>query len=156
MADEPLTPSSRWATRLGTWFGCGLSPMAPGTVGSIGAVPLHFLLRGLSPLGHAAVVALITGVGLWASEREAQRLGVEDPQSVVIDEVVGTLIAMGMVRNRSIGTQLLALALFRVLDIAKPGPVDSVQHAKPPGVGIMADDVLAGILAGLSLRLLKR
>lgn len=153
MSELSSSPAARWATRLGTWFGSGRSPVAPGTVGSLGAVPLHFVLRRLSPMGHLAVVAVLTGVGIWASQREAERLGEKDPQSVVIDEVVGTLMAMGLVRDRSLGVQLLALALFRALDIAKPGPVDRVQYVEPPGIGIMADDVLAGILAGLGLRL---
>ena len=77
-----------------------------------------------------------------------EAMGVEDPQCVVIDEVAGTLLAMGMVRNSSITVQLLALGLFRLFDVWKPGVIDTVQNAKPEGVGIMADDVLAGILAG--------
>ena len=78
----------------------------------------------------------------------AKAMGVEDPQCVVIDEVAGTLLAMGMVRNAPIGVQLLALGLFRLFDIWKPSVIDTVQNAKPEGVGIMADDVLAGLLAG--------
>lgn len=131
-------------------------PVAPGTVGSLGAVPLHFALKLLPPLPHAAAIVAITAVGVWASQKEADRLGVEDPQSVVIDEVAGTLIAMGMTRRLGIPAQLLALALFRAYDILKPGPIDSVQHAQPEGLGIMADDLLAGVMAGLTARWLVR
>ncbi len=151
-----MRDEDRLAERLATWFGCGRSPVAPGTVGSLGAVPLHFALRLLPPLPHAAAIAAITAVGLWASEKEAQRLGEEDPQSVVIDEVAGTLIAMAMTRRMGLSTQLLALALFRAYDIIKPGPIDSVQHAEPAGLGIMADDLLAGVMAGLTARWLAR
>jgi phosphatidylglycerophosphatase A len=151
-----MRDEERLAERLATWFGCGRSPVAPGTVGSLGAVPLHFALRLLPPLPHAAAIVAITAVGLWASEREAQRLGEEDPQSVVIDEVAGTLIAMAMTRRLGLSAQLLALALFRAYDIIKPGPIDSVQHVEPAGLGIMADDVLAGVMAGLTARWLVR
>jgi phosphatidylglycerophosphatase A len=137
------------ARLLATWFGCGLSPIAPGTVGSIGAVPLHFALATLGPLPHAAAIVGLSILGTWASNHVAAAEGIEDPQKVVIDEVCGTLIAMGMVSGCGLGIRLLALGLFRVLDITKPGPIDSVQHLEPPGVGIMADDVLAGLAAGV-------
>lgn len=136
------------ARLLATWFGCGLSPKAPGTVGSLGAVPLHLALCTLGPLPHAAAVLALSGLGIWASNEIAKAEGIEDPQTVVIDEVAGTLIAMGMVSGSGIGIRLLALALFRVLDITKPGPIDSVQRLSPPGLGIMADDLLAGVGAG--------
>jgi phosphatidylglycerophosphatase A len=136
------------ARLLATWFGCGLAPKAPGTVGSIGAIPLHLALATLGPIPHAAAVVALTAVGTWASNEVARAEGIEDPQKVVIDEVCGTLIAMGMVSGSSIGIRLLALALFRVFDITKPGPIDSAQRLEPPGVGIMADDILAGLVAG--------
>lgn len=136
------------ARLLATWFGCGHSPKAPGTVGSLGAVPLHFALCTLGPLPHAAAIVTLSALGVWASNEIARAEGIEDPQTVVIDEVCGTLIAMGMVSSGSIGIRVLALALFRVFDIWKPGPIDSAQRLEPAGVGIMADDVLAGLAAG--------
>ena len=136
------------ARLLATWFGCGRSPVAPGTVGSLGAVPLHFALATLGPVPHAAAIVALSVAGTWAANRVAEAEGVEDPQHVVIDEVCGTLIAMGMVSGAGIGVRLLALGLFRVLDITKPGPIDSVQRLEPAGVGIMADDLLAGVVAG--------
>ena len=137
------------ARLVATWFGCGLSPKAPGTVGSIGAVPLHLALAMLGPLPHAAAIVALSLGGIWASNEIAKAEGIEDPQKVVIDEVCGTLIAMGMVSGASWQIRLLALVLFRVLDITKPGPIDSVQRLEPPGVGIMADDLLAGVAAGV-------
>lgn len=117
-------------------------------MGSLGAVPLHLALSMLGPVPHAAAVVALTAAGTWAANEIARAEGIEDPQKVVIDEVAGTLIAMGMVSGSSWGIRLLALALFRLLDITKPGPIDSVQRLEPPGVGIMADDVLAGLAAG--------
>ena len=145
----PPRPKASLAVRaLSTWFGCGASKLAPGTMGSFGAIPLHLGLRLLPVPVHLAAIVGITALGVWSSNEMAKAMGVEDPQCVVIDEVAGTLIAMSMVRNGSIGVQVLALGLFRLFDIWKPGVIDTVQNAKPEGVGIMADDVLAGILAG--------
>jgi len=134
---------------LATWFGCGASKLAPGTMGSFGAIPVHLGLRLLPLPVHLAAVAGITALGVWSANEMSKAMGVEDPQCVVIDEVAGTLIAMSMVRNAPIGVQVLALGLFRLFDIWKPGVIDTVQNAKPEGVGIMADDVLAGLLAGV-------
>jgi len=143
-------PKASLAVRaLSTWFGCGASKLAPGTMGSFGAIPVHLGLRLLPAPIHLAAIVGITAVGVWSSNEMAKAMGVEDPQCVVIDEVAGTLLAMGMVRHSSIGVQILALGLFRLFDIWKPGVIDTVQNAKPEGVGIMADDVLAGILAGV-------
>ena len=143
-------PQASLAVRaLSTWFGCGASKLAPGTMGSFGAIPVHLGLRLLPAPIHLAAVVGITAIGVWSSNEMAKAMGVEDPQCVVIDEVAGTLIAMGMVRNSSIGVQLLGLGLFRLFDIWKPGVIDTIQNAKPEGVGIMADDVLAGLLAGV-------
>jgi len=144
----PRPKASLTVRALSTWFGCGNSKLAPGTMGSFGAIPVHLGLRLLPLPLHLAAIVGITAVGVWSSNEMAKAMGVEDPQCVVIDEVAGTLIAMGMVKNSSIGTQLLALGLFRLFDIWKPSVIDTVQQAKPEGVGIMADDVLAGLLAG--------
>lgn len=146
----------RVARLIATWLGCGDSPVAPGTVGSLGAVPLHFLLRRANPIVYWGVVAGITAVGVWSAQRVSDDTGVEDPQQVVIDEVAGALIAMGAVRSRSLTAQLLALVAFRVFDITKPGPVGRAEATKPAGIGIMADDVVAGALAGALVRLISR
>ena len=136
---------------VGTWFGCGLSPLAPVTVGAAGAIPIHLVLRLLPPGPHLLAVLGITAVGFWASQRVADERDEEDPSRVVIDEVAGALIAMGLVRRRSVSTQVAAWVLFRVLDITKPGPVSRAEKLKPAGLGIMADDLLAGALAGIAV-----
>jgi phosphatidylglycerophosphatase A len=148
---KPSATAARW---LATWFGCGLSPRAPGTLGSLGALPLHFLLCSLPRGVHGGLVLLTTGVGVWAAQQYAVSRGEQDPQRVVIDEVAGSLIAMGLVRDHGLGVQLAALVLFRVFDIWKPWPIRRMEHLKPLGVGIMFDDVLAGLIAGLLARLL--
>jgi phosphatidylglycerophosphatase A len=137
---------------LASWFGCGRSPIAPGTVGSLGAIPLHLFLRSLGPVPYWTATALVTALGVWASERVCKASGEKDPQWIVIDEVAGTLIAMGLVRKRSLAVRLAALVIFRALDIKKPGLVDRAQHWKPEGLGVMADDLIAGLAAGLMAR----
>lgn len=146
--------TDRLAEIIATWFGCGLAPKAPGTVGSLGALPLHWALRKL-PLGpHILAVVAVTALGTWAAQRVAELHGEEDPQRVVVDEVAGVLTALGLVRGRSLKTQALAWALFRALDITKLGPVARAESLKPAGLGIMADDVVAGALAGIAAHLL--
>jgi len=147
-----MSLSSKSAEVLATWFGCGKSKVAPGTVGAFGTLPLHLALRCLGPGPYWATTFALTLAGLWASQRVSEASGDDDPSSVVIDEVAGTLIAMGLVQHRRLAVRLAAFALFRVFDIAKPGPIDRSQHLKPAGLGIMADDVLAGVLAGLIAR----
>ncbi len=149
-----MTEQGVWSRRLATWFGCGLSPIAPGTMGSLGALPLHLLLRRLGPIPHLAAIAAVTIAGIQVADETAAATGEEDPQIVVIDEVAGALIAMGLVKGRGITRELLALALFRLFDIVKPGPIASAEHMKPAGLGIMADDLLAGFVAGLVARAL--
>lgn len=133
---------------LAHWFGCGLSPKAPGTVGSLGALPVHWLLLKVGPIPHAIVVLGLTLVGFVAAEAASRAAGDEDPSAVVIDEVAGMLIAGWFVRNYGLIPLVVAFGLFRLLDITKPGIIDKAQHVGPPGVSIMLDDILAGFGAG--------
>jgi phosphatidylglycerophosphatase A len=118
-------------------------------VGSLGALPLHFALCQLDPRLHALGVLATIGIGIWAAQRYATERGESDPQSVVIDEVAGTVIALGFVRGQSLWAAVAAFLLFRLFDIWKPGPIRRVEHLSPVGLGIMADDLLAGLLAGV-------
>jgi phosphatidylglycerophosphatase A len=142
------------AYALGTALGLGKAPVAPGTFGALGALPLHWLLRSAHPALYVASIVLVSGAGVWASQVIAEDRNEEDPGLVVIDEVAGALIALGLVRQRSVAVQLAAWALFRALDILKPGPIGKAEHLKPAGVGIMLDDLLAGAAAGGLARLL--
>lgn len=124
-------------------------PVAPGTFGSLGALPLHYLLNKSGPLQHALAVLALAIIGMIASQRAAKAVGDGDPGGVVIDEVVGTLIACWFIRGWGWPAVAVAFALFRLLDITKPGLIDRVQHVGPPGVSIMLDDILAGLVAGV-------
>jgi phosphatidylglycerophosphatase A len=148
-----MTSASLPVRCIATWFGCGYSPVAPGTVGSLGTLPLCWLLGRLGAGPYAVATLLLTLLGIWAGDRMAQALGDEDPSAVVIDEVVGTLLAVGIAGRGGVIVPLLAFAAFRFFDIKKPWLIDRVQELRPPGLGIMADDVLAGIAAGGLVRL---
>ncbi len=152
MSAAEVSLADKSAELLASWFGCGRFPTAPGTVGSLGALPLHFALRALGPVPYWTGVAVVSALGIWASQRVSRLSGEKDPQWVVIDEVAGTLIAMGLVSRRSLAVRLAAMLVFRVLDITKPGPIDKAQYLKPAGLGIMADDLLAGVAAGVMTR----
>lgn len=135
-----------WIAR---WFGCGLFPYGPGTAGALGALPVQWLCMRLPFAMHLAVVVFVCVLGVWASDCAVRVLATEDPQQVVIDEVAGTLIAMAFVRGHGMWALVAAFVAFRVLDIWKPGPIDSVQRVKPEALAIMADDILAGLGAGI-------
>lgn len=140
---------------LAVWFGCGHVPRAPGTAGTIGAIPLYLLLRphGLAHVALAA--AVITAVGVWASGRVAARTGLHDPQIVCIDEVAGVLVTWLGAPEGWAGT-IAGFALFRVLDQIKPFPARLAERRLPPAWGIMFDDVLAGAWGALLLLLARR
>jgi phosphatidylglycerophosphatase A len=136
------------ALLLGQWFWTGRAPVAPGTFGSAGAVPLAWGLLDCSPATYWGSTLLICLAGFPISQNCAEILGDDDPSSVVIDGVAGVLIAFGFVRGAPLWALGLAWILFRLFDITKPSWIDKAQYLKPTGVGIMADDILAGIVAG--------
>jgi len=134
----------RLAYVLATWFGCGRSPIAPGTVGTFGALPLYFAIRGGGPWVVLAAAVVITAVGIWAAGVVADTSGNHDPQIVVIDEVAGVLIALAAAHS-TLGI-VLAVGLFRLFDITKPFPARRAEKL-PRGWGIVVDDLVAGVYA---------
>jgi phosphatidylglycerophosphatase A len=127
---------------LSIWFGCGLVPYAPGTAGSLGALPIYLLLRprGLSYV--AVAFAVVTLAGLWASHRTSQRLGQKDPQIVCIDEVAGVLLTLLAVPDDWRGI-VFGFVAFRIADRLKPWPASAAERALGGGWGIMLDDLFA-------------
>lgn len=130
---------------IATWFGCGLSPVAPGTVGTLGALPVYFAIRGAGPLAILAVALVLTLVGVWAAGVVAAQSGKVDPQIVVVDEVAGVLVALASAPGGGPGA-LLAVVLFRIFDMTKPYPANAAERL-PRGWGIVIDDVVAGAWA---------
>ena len=132
-------------------FGSGLSPIAPGTAGSLAALLPWFALRELSWPGYLAVIMLAFALGLWACARVVDKLRIEDPAFVVWDEFVGQWIALMPLLWVPFRWWLLAVgfALFRLFDIVKPWPVSWADRRVKGGFGVMLDDVLAGIYAAI-------
>ncbi len=136
---------------LATWFGVGLMPKAPGTFGALAALPLAWLIvLGSGRTGLLAATLLAFAIGWWAADVYATRAGSHDPGAVVIDEVAGqwlTLVAVPL----TLPGYALGFVLFRVFDIVKPWPVSWADRSVGGGLGIMLDDVLAGLYAAAAL-----
>lgn len=137
-------------------FGTGLSPIAPGTVGSAAAALIWLLLRELDPARIVLVIAFGAAVGVWASNVVIARLHVDDPGSIVWDEFVGQWIALLplLLWPAPDGWIVLGFGLFRLFDICKPWPIRWADANIKGGVGVMADDILAGIFAAAGFALL--
>ena len=124
-------------------FGSGLAPFAPGTFGTLVAIPIAAVLRiYASDWVFVACILLLFALGVWASEVTSRDLGVADHGSIVIDEVVAFLIVLYFVGGEPL-RQAFAFLLFRVFDIAKPPPIRQVDATLKNGFGVMLDDVLA-------------
>lgn len=132
-----------------TWFLSGKFPIAPGTAGTLAAIPLWFLLNILGHPGYYFIVLLLFFLGIVSAGYLAGELQEPDPSIIVIDEVVGFLIAACGVAN--IKQLILAFCIFRLLDIFKPWPINFFEQKFSGGLGIMLDDVLAGIITYLIL-----
>lgn len=137
---------------IATALGAGLSPRAPGTAGSLAALlPWWFLLRGL-PLGwYLAVLAAGFLLGVWACEVSDRRLGMHDQGALVWDEVIGMWITL-VAAPAPWWWMVVGFALFRLFDIWKPWPVGWADRHVHGGLGVMLDDVIAGICALIVLQ----
>jgi phosphatidylglycerophosphatase A len=133
------------ARLVATLGGAGLLRPGPGTWGSAVVLPLVLL----GPLACLALAALIAAAGFWAAPR-VLTAEAEDPGWFVADEGAGMLVALAALPAPTLIGVALAFALFRALDIAKPWPV-SWADAQPGAFGVMADDILAGVIAALAL-----
>jgi phosphatidylglycerophosphatase A len=137
---------------LGTWFGSGLMPFASGTFGTLAAAPLVALTSFFSPLSGALFLMIAILIAIWASHVVHGLLKKVDPSEVVIDEVAGFLLTMLWI-PLSWGTLLAGFLLFRLFDIWKPWPANAAEKLHG-GLGIVLDDLVAGLYANLGLRLL--
>ena len=134
-------------------FGSGLSPIAPGTIGSAAALIPWLALRELAWPWYAVALVLTFVLGVWASNVMIARLRIADPGCIVWDEFVGQWIALMPLLFFAHDWRWIAagFALFRLFDVWKPWPVSWADRRIKGGAGVMFDDVLAGILAALAL-----
>jgi phosphatidylglycerophosphatase A len=138
---------------LSLGFGSGLSPVAPGTFGTLVAVPLYLLFAQLDIALYIGLTLLITLVGIWFCDVTANNLGVHDHSGIVWDEIAGYLITMIAAPPGWVWV-VVGFVLFRLFDILKPWPIRWLDKHVQGGFGIMIDDVLAGIMSLLVLQLL--
>ena len=138
----PARRPSRLAAFIATCAYLGRVPVAPGTVGAAAGLVAFLLTRNLGNGLAVALLVVATAIGLWAGARHAKDLHQPDPRSVVVDEFCGMWLAL-VGTNPSVLVIVLAFVAFRFLDIVKPPPVRQVERL-PGGIGIMADDLVAG------------
>lgn len=133
-------------------LGSGLAPKAPGTFGTLAAVPFYLLLLNLPVWGYLLALVLAFLLGVWLCDVTARNLGVHDHPGIVWDEFVGYWLAMTAAPQGWLWV-ILGFVLFRLFDIAKPWPIRQADSRLGGGFGIMFDDVLAGIYAWLTLQI---
>ena len=136
-----------------TGFYSGYIPFAPGTFGTLTALPLCYLLSFCSPGGGAVVIAAVIVLAVWLADSSEKLIGKKDPGCIVIDEIAGMLVTLaGLPFN--FFTVAAGFILFRVLDIFKPFPIRTLERKIPGGAGIVIDDIVAGIIANITLRII--
>jgi phosphatidylglycerophosphatase A len=138
-----------FALGLASGLGIGYVPFAPGTFGSLLGLVLWALFP-LSTIVQAALIALMFGAGAWSASVAERQLGASDPAPVVIDEVLGMLVTLFMNPVGWMGA-LIGFFLFRLFDVIKPYPANRLERLAG-GVGVMADDAMAGVYANIVLR----
>ena len=145
--------TNKTAVFLATGGYIGYIPFAPGTFGSLIGLPLCFLLAGI-PLSAAIMAALFfIFLAIWISSAAGKELKRKDPGCIVIDEVAGMVVTfIGL--PFTLTTAVLGFILFRILDILKPFPIRTLDQRLSGGLGIVADDVVAGIFANIIIRII--
>lgn len=134
-------------------FGSGLAPKAPGTVGTLAAVPLYLLIQDWPWVVYVGFLLVAFAFGVWICGRASQALGVHDHGGIVWDEFVGYWLTM-LAAPKGWVWLVLGFVLFRIFDIWKPQPIRWVDARVSGGLGIMLDDVAAGVYALLVMQLL--
>ena len=136
---------------LATWGYVGLFKKAPGTMGTLAAFPLALLLMKWGHFPHMAMTLVLAIVAIFVCVRYEDLFQVHDPREIVIDEVVGFLIAMTWL-PLTWQSFALAFVFFRFLDIAKPFPIGWIDKKVKGGLGVVADDIVAGIFSNVILQ----
>lgn len=150
-----MTNRNSFSKLLSTWFYSGLSPIAPGTCGSLATLPFVYALMFWSGAQAVLIFALcISVIGIFVANDYAKQLQQSDPGSIVIDEVAGQALTL-LVAGTNLWLYILGFILFRLFDITKPWPVSWADQKVKGGLGIMLDDIFAGIIAGLILWVIK-
>jgi phosphatidylglycerophosphatase A len=158
--DLVLRPSWRFLLRHPAHFiafglGAGLAPFAPGTWGTLLALPVYWLVSPvLDPIGYLMMVAVLLALGIWACEVTGRAIGVPDHGAMVWDETVAFLLVLFFV-PATLPWQAAAFLLFRLLDILKPPPIRYYERTFRNGFGVMLDDLVAAFYTLIVFAVLK-
>ncbi len=134
-------------------FGSGLSPFAPGTAGTLAVIPIYLLLQTLDLIPYVLITCIICLIGVYLCGASSQKLGVHDHSGIVWDEFAGYLITMIAAPKGWIWVGL-GFILFRIFDIWKPWPINIIDKKIRGGLGIMLDDIVAGVFSLSVLQLM--
>lgn len=145
-----MTLKQRLAFVLATGFGSGYSPFAPGTAGSAVGLLFVWAMAYMDLTGQVVFTLVVTALSMIAADIVAKSVGLKDPGLIVADEIAGMMVTMIAVPI-TLKSALIGFVLFRVMDVVKPPPARQFEHFKG-GVGIVADDLMAGVYANLVLR----
>lgn len=147
-----LLSHPRFLIALG--FGAGLSPVWPGTAGSIIGFALYWLMGNLPPVLRAGTYVALFAFGAWCCQDAGRILGEQDHRSIVWDEIIGMSLVLEFI-PRTMWFWIAGFILFRVIDATKPWPINRVHNAPPNGLLVMLDDVLAAAYALVPLLLCR-
>jgi phosphatidylglycerophosphatase A len=145
----------RCVVLLATGCYAGYVPIAPGTLGTLVAVPLGYLLSLLGPLEGVLFIAAFAALAVWVSGEGEKVFQSKDPGLIVIDEMAGLLVTLFLI-SWSWKNVVTGFFLFRLMDIVKPFPIRRLESKWPGGWGVVGDDVLAGVYANVILRFATR
>jgi phosphatidylglycerophosphatase A len=147
-------PAPWLVTWSATWFGAGLLPWAPGTWGSLLALPFAWALMAAGGVALLlAAAALVFALGLWAADRYMRAVGLHDPGAIVIDEVAGQWLTLAVAPLDPLA-YLAGFLLFRIFDVLKPWPASWLDRRVGGAFGVMIDDIAAAVYAGGALAIL--
>lgn len=144
----------RLGVLIATVGGAGYAPIAPGTAGSAVGIAVYLLTHAWPPAAQVALLLVITAVGVWASTEGARHFRNNDPGHVVVDEVAGQLLTL-LLTGAGWAGAAVGFLVFRLLDIVKPWPANRLEEL-PEGLGIMADDLMAGLYGCALMHVLLR
>ncbi|MCD6040167.1 MAG: p [Gammaproteobacteria bacterium] len=153
---QPL-PSSMWKKSshfIAFGFGSGAAPFAPGTFGTLMGIPFYLAMQSLSHVLYLILLVLIILASMWLCDKVSKEIGIHDHSGMCLDEIVGYLVTM-YAAPHGILWIWLGFLLFRLFDIWKPWPINYIDEKVSGGVGIILDDVLAGVYSMIILRILS-
>lgn len=154
----PTIPESIWQNPwhfIAFGFGSGAIPIAPGTFGTLVAIPFYLLIQSL-PLGIYIGIVIIIAIGSsWLCQRVSREIGIDDHQGMCLDEIVGYLVTMTAAPHGILWI-VIGFVLFRFFDIVKPMPIRYIDEKIKGGIGMILDDVLAGIYSCLIIQIIAK